>query len=156
MLVALVIVAGTLLIPSIFPPPTPTPTVTADTASRMVEVARLGKGVSNQIAFSHDGTRMALASSIGVYMYDARTLEEEWFVETDAKIYSVAFSPDGETLASGSGKMVRLWRASDGSLLETLEGHQDRVWTLAFSPDGSTLASGSGDRTVRLWRGGNG
>jgi len=39
------------------------------------------------------------------------------------QVYSVAFSPDGQILASGSGKTVRLWRVSDGTLLSTLKGH---------------------------------
>jgi len=67
-------------------------------------------------------------------------------------VLSVAFSPDGQTLASGSDDTtVRLWQVSDGTLLRTLEGHTDTVLSVAFSPDGQTLASGSWDRTVRLW-----
>jgi len=46
---------------------------------------------------------------------------------------------------------VRLWRAADGALLRTLEGHTAGVWSVAFSPGGETLASGSWDNTVRLW-----
>jgi len=67
-------------------------------------------------------------------------------------VYSVAFSPDGQTLASGSwDKTVRLWRVSDGRLLRTLKRHTNGVWSVAFSPDGQTLAWGSDDGTVRLW-----
>jgi WD40 repeat protein len=65
---------------------------------------------------------------------------------------SVAFSPDGATLASGSNDgTVWLWRVSDGAPLRTLEGHRGGVDSVAFSPDGATLASGSWDNTVRLW-----
>jgi WD40 repeat protein len=55
-----------------------------------------------------------------------------------------AFSPDGQTLASGSWdfQTVKLWRVADGSLLRTMSGVDTRV-IVWFSPDGQTLASGS-------------
>jgi dipeptidyl aminopeptidase/acylaminoacyl peptidase len=69
-------------------------------------------------------------------------------------VKSVAISPDGQTLASGSGdkdKTIKLWDASTGELIRTLEGHEGWVSSVAFSPDGQILASGSGDTSIRLW-----
>ena len=67
-------------------------------------------------------------------------------------VNSIAFSPDGKTLASGSGDTtVRVWNATTGTLIYTLRGHTGYVNSVAFSPDGKTLASGSSDGTVGLW-----
>lgn len=79
----------------------------------------------------------------------------KWFspaLDANVLVKSLAFSPNGRILASGSwNNNIELWDASSGKLLSTLEGHSDVVSTLAFSPDGSILASGSGDNTLRLW-----
>jgi WD40 repeat protein len=69
-------------------------------------------------------------------------------------VTSVAFSPDGKTLASGGwDEMVRLWDLQTGKELNRLVGHKDgMVATVVFSPDGKYLASrGGNDGTVILW-----
>jgi WD40 repeat protein len=74
------------------------------------------------------------------------------FKQPTKHLYSVAFSPDGKTLASGSGGLVRLWDVTEQKEVAALEGHREGVvMSVAFSPDGEVLASGSYDETVRLW-----
>ena len=118
--------------------------------------ARLGKGlISGNIAYSPDGTLLAVASTIGIWIYNAETGEElDLFTGHTDWVISLVFSPDGNTLASGSSDLkVRLWDVDTGRHLRTLEGHTRWVYSVSFSPDGDTLASGSSDddRNIILW-----
>ena len=68
------------------------------------------------------------------------------------RIFSIAISPDGNTLVSGdSNGRIFLWDTHTGQHKHIFTGHTNGVTSLAFSPDGKTLASTSYDTTVRLW-----
>ena len=120
-------------------------------------LARLGKGSIGEgdraVAWSPDGTRLAVASSIGIWLYDTDTGAEVVLLTGHTSwVLSVAFSPDGQTLASGSvDDTVKLWDVDTGQEKASLTGHGSSVTSVAFSPDGQTLASGSWDETVKLW-----
>ena len=67
-------------------------------------------------------------------------------------VSSVAFSPNGDRVASGShDRTVRIWDAATGQLQRELKGHSEVVTSVAFSPNGMRVASGSHDETVRIW-----
>ena len=112
------------------------------------------------IKYSPDGNTVVAAVGSSVYLWDATIgrlkyrLTDDPLDKQQEKFMSVAFSPDGTTLASGGGLFYReviLWDVKTGALKSTLKGHSGAVVSLAYSPDGTTLASGSHDGTVLLW-----
>ena len=119
-------------------------------------VRRIGKGETTNVTYAPDGQKLAVAGFIGIWIYDARTLNPLKLIAEDTGwINSVRFSPDGKTIVSGGSggmdKILRLWDVNTGSLLKTFKGHTIWVNSVRFSPDGRTIASGSSDKTVRLW-----
>ena len=124
-------------------------------------LARIGKGAIDfvhglgyqTLAYSSDGTRLAVASKIGIWLYDAHAGTEVALLtgHTD-QVFSLAFAPDGKTIASTSrDQTVRLWDVDSGTLENTLHGHTHELIWVAFAPDGKTIASASYDGTARLW-----
>ena len=111
---------------------------------------RLGKGnisTSGQhvVQFSPDGTRLAVASSIGIWLYETQGYQESALLtRPEGEVHSLCFSPDGRTLASGGWEKLYLWDVSTGTLQAFIEDIGTGFFTsLAFSPDGRTLATGS-------------
>ena len=95
---------------------------------------RIGKGGIEDIKFSPDGNRLAVACSIGIWIYDVYTGKEvDLFTGHTDSVESVNFSPDGKTLASGStDETVRLWDVVTGTHLNTLSGHTDTVESVSL------------------------
>ncbi len=115
-----------------------------------------------ELAFSPDGTRLAAATghygfsakSGEVWLWDVTKPEEPGIAAVSGipMLFTVAFSPDGRTLAyAGWDDVVSLHDLASGKVRAVCRGHKARVRSVAFSPDGKLLASGASDRTVRLW-----
>ena len=123
---------------------TPFPILIDDVSALAISPAREKDGGQTVAGAGEDGV---------VRLWDARTGEHsaDFIGHTDPVIV-LAFSPDGNTLASGSFREIRLWDLTVGQTFGVvLQGHRDMVTTLAFSPDSKTLASTSFYGTILLW-----
>ena len=124
--------------------------------------ARLGKGRLNNIIFSPDGSRVAISTSIGIWVYDAdtgeavslfsgiQTGEMEKFLPTIPP-EALTFSADAILIASAHGNRIYVWDTATGAAFAMLDEHPDSIKALALSPDNTKLATAGGDWTVRVW-----
>lgn len=112
-------------------------------------ILRLGKGSINDLKHSQNGDLIAVATSIGVWIYDADSGKEIRLLRKHSyPVNSLAFSPNGKMLASGASDGIHLWDPHTGQHLFTLK--ESAADNLVFFPDGHTLGSTS-DKIIRLW-----
>ena len=113
-------------------------------------IARFGKGTLTDCVYFPDGHRLAVLSSIGIWIYDARTGEELDLI-TEPFTEDMHLSPDGKTLAAATDGSVYLWDIHTNKLKSVLVGDTHGIHSLAFSPTGETLASANWNNEIQLW-----
>jgi WD40 repeat protein len=123
-----------------------------------VPSSRLDNGEFIQVAVSPHGDQFVVGTNIGCYFFDMETLEILRFIPTELPIWSMAISPDGESLATAlraepinDRNPILLWDIRDGKQIGEFDGHMEWVNALAFTPDGTTLISASRDDSLAIW-----
>jgi WD40 repeat protein len=113
------------------------------------------------VAVSPDGAIIASGRSNQVHLYNNKGEHTKALIDTNLKdvdghdpkaahlslVESMAFSPDGKTLATGSYREMLLWDMEKGALKQKVTGFVDRVTAIAYSPDGKFIATGGGAAT---------
>ncbi|PAV18322.1 WD40 domain containing protein [Pyrrhoderma noxium] len=103
------------------------------------------EGGRSQVANHYQNSRV---SNIWIEKFGYQPIEGH-----NGTVLSVAFSPDGSRIASGSGdETVRIWDSKSGNFIAgPFREHSNWILSVAFSPDGTRIASGSADKTVLIW-----
>ncbi|MHC5934623.1 protein kinase domain-containing protein [Nostoc sp.] len=132
------------------PPPSPAPNI------NLRKILLVGTDTITLVAtqiygYVRDGLFPTNPISI-IATIPSRVLLERTLTGHSGMVVSVAISPDGKTLVSGSyDYTIKLWNLATGEEIRTFTGHSNFVHSVAISPDGKTLASGSVDTTIKLW-----
>jgi WD40 repeat protein/serine/threonine protein kinase len=127
------------------------------------ELLTLNDSGINSVAFSPDGQRIVTGSYAGaVKVWDAASGRELLTLKGHSSgtnsmafspaINSVAFSPDGQRIVTGSyDYTAKVWEVASGKELLTFKGHKKLIRSVAFSPDGQRIITGSEDQTAKVW-----
>jgi len=110
-------------------------------------------GAVTGLAFNRDGRDLVVSynSDERVYVWDVETQRIRTSFDAHSKRASLAFSPDGQTLATaGLDYKTRLWDATTWQPKTVLRGHGNDIWTVVFTPDGEGVVTGSKDETVMV------
>lgn len=132
--------------------------ITVANAPDMTLLQTLGEGRILNIALSPnpEDKLLAIATPLGVYLYDTETRQQVKFLATERSVTQIAFSPDSTRLAIGISEvdndaMITLWQVDNGEKIAEFGPYDDNSQSLAFSPNGLRLIDGAWE-TLRLWR----
>lgn len=141
------------LTPTLFPDSTPLPiptpwplaenAISPENVGQIIQTGRLGWGVVDRLRYSPDGSLLAVATNLGLFLHDAGSGEQLQIINVPSAVVAFNFSPNGELMASGHNDgRIRIWQVSDGGLVRTIESETPgAVWSVAFSPDNEQIAS---------------
>lgn len=158
--------------PTALPSPSPTtvPSPSPDlaiidraTLPRVTRLASVSQSWPNAIAWSPDGSMLAIADMDGAWFRDGRSLEILDHIDftkalrpdvVGSTVWTIAYSPTDDIVAtdvSGSNFHILLWHPGDSTPWRRLLGHDDSIRDLVFTPDGTRLISASEDASVKVW-----
>lgn len=127
------------------------------------EIARWGIGGVNVVAWSPDGSTLALGTTSGIFLYHAREKDPYLFIDTKFNVTAMVFNPDGSEIAAGSPDgEVTVWNSASGKLAQSFTYKQpvsDRIATspsrfvtaLSYSPNGKNIAVGFQNGTINYF-----
>lgn len=116
--------------------------------------ANRSKKMATSAAFLETGSNHAIVANRRGFIFNRnidRDTVDEFPSDKLESVWSLALTPDGQTIAAGYVDEIRLLDADTGRLLKTLQGHTGPIGSLVFSKDGQTLASACNDGNVKLW-----
>ena len=122
-------------------------------------IARLGPGLIFDMTFSPDNASLAVATRVGVWMYELDTMQPVTLFETErGMISNVVFSPDGQWVAtSNADGIINVREIETQQRVAKIQGWHGGTSRLAFSPDSQYIAaSGQGYGDVYIWSAKNG
>lgn len=125
-----------------------------DNVDEMVMLTVWGIGNVNRLASAPDGVSLVAGSSIGIFVFDPRTLQLERYIDTRSSITALEFSQDGRMVATGDDEgLIQIWDAQTwDESAAPYSGHLEAILDLAFSPDGTRLASVDGASRLIQWQ----
>lgn len=128
------------------------PVITAENAGQLGQIAQYGRGWVADLAYSPDGKWLALAGSLGVWLYDTNDFSlAPRLLPTPRNPLGVAFSTDGVYVAAAGRGAVEIWEVGSGALFMTVDHGDLSVYSVAFSPTQPRLASSGTDGTIYIW-----
>ena len=126
--------------------------ISTTNAQQVAKIKTIGRGTVSDLAWSPDGNTLALATGLGVWLYDTSNYNATPLLLGNQEIGAsrIAYSPDGTKLAVRTGEGIMLWDIEENEALLTLE---IKTSTFAFHPTAPILATGGAyqDERLRLW-----